>query len=76
MQWTFSSSSEEDFKCLPEQNKTLVIAAINVANEKASGCYVCECGNSEHIFTVQVGLPGEHWNLMYSMYKECMYELS
>ena len=47
MQWYFSSSFEEDIKCLPEQNKTLVIAAVNVANGKASGCYMCECGNSE-----------------------------
>lgn len=61
VQWSFSNSSEEGF-LLAEQNKTLILAAVNVTNDKASGCYLCQCGRESKYmdFTVQVDFPGKH----------------
>ena len=59
----------EDFHRLSQQNKTLLLTAVNVTKEKASGCYQCQCGSGEvkeeMYFSVQVGLPGiyEHLKL-------------
>ena len=37
----------KDFHCVPQQNKTLSLVAVNVTEEKASGCYQCQCGSGE-----------------------------
>ena len=62
VQWFFSPGHQmEDFHRLSQQNKTLLLTAVNVT-EKASGCYQCQCGSgeveNEIYFSVQVGLPG------------------
>ena len=61
--WLFSPGRQKDyFHSLSQQNKTLLLAAVDVTKEKASGCYQCRCDSSEarDYFTVQVKLPGTH----------------
>ena len=59
--WFFSPVYQKEDQ-LSQHNKTLFLAAVNVTKEKASGCYMCQCGSgevkNEMHFSVQVGLPG------------------